>query len=57
MPLQKPILCSTCRMVSYCTDKHMQQDESIHKGLCLAIRDIAKKRGKCLIHMFQNYQL
>jgi hypothetical protein len=33
-------------MVSYCKEEHLKIDYLNHKGLCMAIKLIAKRRGK-----------
>lgn len=40
------VLCQLCQMVSYCCADHVTKDEPIHKDLCTALQEIAKKRGK-----------
>lgn len=46
------ILCQLCQMVSYCSHEHVANDESLHKDLCAALQEIAKKRGKFFEFLF-----
>lgn len=39
--------CGLCRMVSYCGEKHLDEDRAVHLAFCMAIQEIAKKRGMC----------
>lgn len=48
------ILCPHCQMVSYCGDEHLNKNGPLHKGLCGAIQEIAKKRGNFFLHFFFN---
>lgn len=48
-PSEANYLCKSCQMISYCSDEHMQKDESNHKDLCDAIQEIARKRGEFIV--------
>lgn len=37
-------------MVSYCSEQHTKEDEPHHKHLCIAMQEIAKKRGGHVYH-------
>lgn len=45
LTIENRLLCQGCQMVSYCSAEHVTSDASGHKDLCLAIQEIAKKRG------------
>ncbi|XP_031622013.1 muscle M-line assembly protein unc-89-like [Contarinia nasturtii] len=48
------VLCQLCQMVSYCCAEHVKNDEPIHKDLCAALQEIAKKRGG---HIYNNARI
>lgn len=54
IPLQSFVHCKQCMMISYCTVEHMQEDEASHQPLCVAIQEIAKKRGG---HIYNNARI
>lgn len=52
--LSRYFLCLGCKMVSYCKEDHLKVDYLNHKGLCLAIQLIAKRRGGHVYNMSKN---
>lgn len=40
-------------MVAYCKEEHMKIDYLNHKGLCIAIQLIAKRRGDLINEYFE----
>ncbi|KAG5670980.1 hypothetical protein PVAND_001207 [Polypedilum vanderplanki] len=49
--LSRYFLCNECKMVSYCKEEHLKIDYLNHKGLCMAIKLIAKRRGSHVYNM------
>ncbi|XP_059609042.1 muscle M-line assembly protein unc-89 [Phlebotomus argentipes] len=52
--LQNPTPCSSCLMVSYCSEAHAKEDAIVHQQLCRALQEIARKRGG---HVYNNAKI